>query len=233
MSAVWRRSVWIRHVRERSRIKIRGQNVKTDLDSILMTMATMTRSTSSTCTASVLLFLTTASLMTVGARALSLFNNSNRHAQKMEAVVRRYFEGVNKKDPDQIRSCFGDSASIRDVCGVSYSNTARTVEASALVDRCMEFVTAHPDVKVDFLYGPEKGRTSDWVVAHWYETGTWSGESCGIPAPATNRPMTVQGQTRFLVDRDILKITDIVVTRTFTEWEERMLEKRQEEAKTQ
>jgi hypothetical protein len=196
-------------------------------------MVTMTRSSSINASfplSIAVIFMTTASLLTIGARAFSSSSqNAHSSAQKMEAVVRRYFDGVDKKDPVQIRSCFGETATIRDVCGVS--DTLRTVEASTLVERCMEFVTAHPDCKVDFHYGPEKGRTSEWVVAHWFETGTWSGDSCGIPA--ANKPMAVEGQTRFLVDQEALKITDMVVTRTFTEWEEAMLEKRLAEAQTQ
>jgi hypothetical protein len=190
----------------------------------------MTRSSSSNAVVPLsitLLLVTTASLLMIGVKALSSPSfQKAQTAQKMEAVVRRYFDGVNKKDPVQIRSCFHETATIRDVCGVS--NMDRTVQAEALVDRCMEFVTAHPDCKVDFYYGPEKGRTSEWVVAHWFETGTWSGDSCGIAA--ANKPMAVEGQTRFLVDSEALKITDMVVTRTFTEWEERLLEKRQAEA---
>jgi hypothetical protein len=181
----------------------------------------------------VLLFITTASLLVVGTRVFSSSSTSFQNAQtaqNMEAVVRRYFDGVNKQDPVQIRSCFGETAIIRDVVS-GVSNTARTVQASTLVERCMEFVTAHPDAKVHLYYGPEKGRTSAWVVAHWFETGTWSGDSGGIPAG--NKPMAVEGQTRFLVDREALKITDLVVTRTFTEWEERLLEKRQAEAHQQ
>lgn len=54
------------------------------------------------------------------------------------------------------------------------------------------------------------------MVAHWYETGTWTGESCGIKP--TGAPLRVEGQTRFLVTED-LKISDMVVTRTFSEWE--------------
>jgi hypothetical protein len=182
----------------------------------------------------ILIFMTTASLLTIGTKAFSASASSAsscsaQTAQKMEAVVRRYFDGVNQQDPVQLRSCFHETATIRDVCGVS--DTIRTVQASVLVERCMEFVTAHPDCHVDFYYGPEKGRTSDWVVAHWFETGTWSGDSCGLSAPAPNRPMAVEGQTRFLVDREALKITDMVVTRTFTEWEERLLEQRQAQAK--
>ena len=61
-------------------------------------------------------------------------------------------------------------------------------------------------------------------MAHWYETGTWSGESCGIQP--THEPMTVEGQTRFYVSED-LKIVDMVVTRTFTDWEQAMLKQRQ------
>jgi hypothetical protein len=195
------------------------------------TMVTMTRSSSFNDLVPisiVLIFVTTASLLTVGTTAFSSSSQNAHTAQQQEAVVRRYFDGVNKQDPVQIRSCFGETATIRDVCGVS--NTARTVQASVLVERCMEFVTAHPDCKVDFYYGPEKGRMSEWVVAHWFETGTWSGDSCGIQA--SNKPMAVEGQTRFLVDHEALKITDMVVTRTFTEWEERMLEKRLSEAQS-
>ncbi len=191
-------------------------------------MVTMTRSSSSNGVVPLsitLLFITTASLLTIGVKAFSSSSfQKAQTAQKMEDVVRRYFDGVNKKDPVQIRSCFGETATIRDV---GFSHTARTVQASTLVETTMEFVTAHPDAKVDFYYGPEKGRTSAWVVVHWFETGTWSGDSYGIPAPVGT---AVEGQTRFLVDREALKITDIVVTRTFTESDERMLEKRQARA---
>ncbi|CAB9502286.1 expressed unknown protein [Seminavis robusta] len=145
-------------------------------------------------------------------------------ATAMEDVIRKYFDGVNKKDPEQIKSCFGDKATIRDVCGINDSK--RDVVAQDLADRCMEFLTAHPDTKVNFHYGPECGRNSRWVVAHWYETGTWSGESCGLPPK--NEPMQVEGQTRFYVNED-LKIVDMVVTRTFTNWENAMLQKRAQE----
>lgn len=72
-----------------------------------------------------------------------------------------------------------------------------------------------------FIAGrPECGRNSDWVVAHWWEVGTWSGESCGLKP--TNGPMACEGQTRFLVKDG--KITEFVVTRTITEWEAAFLE---------
>jgi hypothetical protein len=58
-------------------------------------------------------------------------------AQMMEDVVRRYFDGVNKLDPVQIRSCFGETASIRDVnSGASTNKVVRTMpRASELVER--------------------------------------------------------------------------------------------------
>lgn len=68
----------------------------------------------------------------------------------MENVVRKYFDGVNKKDPDQIRSCFGDEATI---CDVVVSEARRTVQAQVLADRCMDFLAAHPDCSVNFHYG--------------------------------------------------------------------------------
>jgi len=157
-----------------------------------------------------------------------------------EEVVRRYFDGVNKKDPVQLRSCFGDSATIRDVCGLD--PTVRTVASELLVDRCMEFVTAHPDCLVQFHYGPNEERERNenrdqdgtWVVAHWYENGHWSQDSCGIEAPNPPLPMAVEGQTRFRVasqpGRDEPKIEEFVVTRTFAEWENAMITKRQQEA---
>lgn len=81
--------------------------------------------------------------------ALSLFG-IGRKTKLMEATVRRYFEGVNQKDPEMLRSCFGDTATIRDVCGIN--DTKRTVQSQVLVERCMEFVTAHPDCIVKFHY---------------------------------------------------------------------------------
>ena len=69
----------------------------------------------------------------------------------MEDVVRKYFDGVNKKDPEQIKSCFAEKATIRDVCGINDSK--RDVVAQDLADRCMDFLAAHPDCKVMFHYG--------------------------------------------------------------------------------
>ena len=73
------------------------------------------------------------------------------------------------------------------------------------------------------VQGPECGRSSDWVFAHWYETGTWSGTSCGVDP--THQPMAVEGQTRFRVDPVSLQIKELVVTRTFTEWETLLIAK--------
>ena len=163
-----------------------------------------------------------AAIMSTTARALSARSSSSSTVKTaMEEIVRTYFQGVHEKDAAKIRSCFAETAIIRDVCGLN--SHERTVPAQALVDRCMEFVAAHPDVEISFYYGPECGRNSDWVVAHWYETGTWSGDSCGVPAPNPSVPMAVEGQTRFQVDPISLKIQEFVVTRTFTEWEVKML----------
>lgn len=71
---------------------------------------------------------------------------SATQVDKMEATVRRYFEGVNQKDPEMIRSCFGDQATIRDVCALNAGNDPNkgSVPAETLVERCMDFLTAHP-----------------------------------------------------------------------------------------
>uniref|UniRef100_A0A7S4JJF8 SnoaL-like domain-containing protein n=1 Tax=Odontella aurita TaxID=265563 RepID=A0A7S4JJF8_9STRA len=145
---------------------------------------------------------------------------SGRGKSLREEVVGRYFDGVNKKDAEQIASCFGsDGARIRDVCGPS--GVEREASRDQLADRCMEFLAAHPDARVDFHYGPTcgGGRGDRWVFAHWYETGTWSGESCGIDPEGT--PLAVEGQTRFEVSDD-LKIIRMVVTRTFSDWEKKL-----------
>lgn len=142
---------------------------------------------------------------------------------EMESVVKRYFQGVQNKNPEMIRSCFNDVASIRDVCGIN--DSTRTVSSDILVQRCIDFVTAHPDVVIKFHYGPECGRNSPyWVVVHWYETGTWSHESCNIPPPQSPLPMAVEGQTRFRIDENTKKIAEFIVARTFTEWEKAFLE---------
>ena len=64
-----------------------------------------------------------------------------------------------------------------------------------------------------------RGENSNWVFCHWYETGTWSGKSCGLEPQGT--PLTVEGQTRFLVSDD-MKITHFVVTRTYSDWEKEL-----------
>lgn len=48
--------------------------------------------------------------------------------QQREQIVFKYFDGVNKKDRDQIASCFAENASIRDVCSINSSE--RTVDPS-------------------------------------------------------------------------------------------------------
>lgn len=65
-----------------------------------------------------------------------------------------------------------------------------------------------------------RGRNNNWVYAHWYEEGSFSGKSQGIEPDGS--PLTVQGQTRFHVNND-LKIDEIVITRTFSKWEEQLL----------
>jgi hypothetical protein len=107
------------------------------------------------CNLGILLALMVAGTLATRARAFSPAAAVNKidptHAAAMEDVVRKYFDGVNKKDPEQIKSCFGAKATIRDVCGINDSK--RDVVAQDLADRCMEFLTAHPDTKVDFHYG--------------------------------------------------------------------------------
>lgn len=74
-----------------------------------------------------------------------------RGKQLREAVVLRYFDGVQKQDREQIVSCFNPSGTtIRDVCGVS--NSERLATPEELGERCMEFLAAHPDTKVKFHY---------------------------------------------------------------------------------
>jgi hypothetical protein len=60
------------------------------------------------------------------------------------------------------------------------------------------------------------------VFANWYEEGTWSGNSEGMEPDGS--PLDVEGQTRFLVN-DNLQITEMVVTRTFSEWEKQLQKK--------
>ena len=49
------------------------------------------------------------------------------------------------------------------------------------------------------------------------------GESCGIEAEGT--PLDVEGQTRFYVNDDC-KIEELVVTRTFSNWEKELFSRR-------
>eukprot|EP00584_Thalassiosira_punctigera_P024815 CAMPEP_0172556364 /NCGR_PEP_ID=MMETSP1067-20121228/65690_1 /TAXON_ID=265564 ORGANISM="Thalassiosira punctigera, Strain Tpunct2005C2" /NCGR_SAMPLE_ID=MMETSP1067 /ASSEMBLY_ACC=CAM_ASM_000444 /LENGTH=244 /DNA_ID=CAMNT_0013345157 /DNA_START=48 /DNA_END=782 /DNA_ORIENTATION=- len=145
-----------------------------------------------------------------------------------ERVVHKYFHGVDTKNIPQIVECFeADGAIIRDVCSLSnrdasYEDVGKLVAPEFLGERCREFLAAHPDAKVMFHYSPTcgRGRNNNWVYAHWYETGAWSGESGGIRPDGS--PLNVQGQTRFLVNDD-LKIEEIVITRTFSRWEEMLI----------
>jgi hypothetical protein len=60
------------------------------------------------------------------------------------------------------------------------------------------------------------------VFANWHEEGTWSGKSEGLKRDGSS--LNVEGQARFLVNDD-LKITEMVVTRTFSEWEKQLQKK--------
>lgn len=152
---------------------------------------------------------------------------------KEELIVRQYFEGVNETDFLKIKNCFAPNSQlrIRDVCALNQNY--RDVNVNDLVNRCREFLLAHPDCNVDFHYGPklmsEEEDGSKWVLAHWYETGTWSGKSCGIEP--TFQPMAVEGQTRFKVNPENL-IEELVVTRTFTDWEKMQQEQKDETIQT-
>jgi hypothetical protein len=80
----------------------------------------------------------------------------NTMAVKKEEVVKRYFDGVTKKDLDQIISCFAPTCNIRDVCRLREGNAVSEVKTATreqMADRCMEFLAAHSDCQVDFHYG--------------------------------------------------------------------------------
>mmetsp|Transcript_32104 Transcript_32104/g.37418 ORF Transcript_32104/g.37418 Transcript_32104/m.37418 type:complete len:380 (-) Transcript_32104:292-1431(-) len=183
-----------------------------------------------------LLYITTKKLTSIHAftaqnpdyKPPSFSSSKHKSPEQREAIVYRYFDGVNRKDANQIRSCFAEEAFITDICSINSSK--RQVKSNDLAMRCMEFLTAHPDCKVGFHYPPTCGRNNNWVFAHWYETGTWKNNSRGIVA--TGNPMAVEGQTRFLVN-DELKIIELVVTRTFTEWEAALQKKTAEQQPVQ
>ena len=200
---------------------------------------------------------------------------SNDDCQAAEDIVRRYFQGVNDKNATMIRSCFDTEATIRDVCALSDVLSvvddeesqqqslqglgpgpvpAKQVPAETLVQRCFDFVQAHPDCHVQFYLEPtclrqshehqqrspdndQDDHSSAWVFAHWYETGTWTGESSSLSSSSsscalipTQQPMYVEGQTRFRVvesrrrpDKKEWTIQELIVTRTFTEWEKALM----------
>jgi hypothetical protein len=133
-------------------------------------------------------------------------------------VVRRYFDGVNAQDYSMIQSCFAPTVTLRDMCGIS-KGEPRTARPEDMAARCKDFLTAHPDARVWYESPPMADREGSWVWAHWAETGTWKGESCGL-APE-NTPLDVSGHTRFQLEEinGELKIVRQVVYRTFSDWE--------------
>lgn len=80
-----------------------------------------------------------------------VFLKVGRGKKWREAVVERYFDGVQNQDRDQIVSCFDPNGTkLRDVCGVS--NSERIATPDDLGERCMEFLVAHPDTTVKYHY---------------------------------------------------------------------------------
>jgi beta-phosphoglucomutase-like phosphatase (HAD superfamily) len=139
--------------------------------------------------------------------------------QEKEAVVRRYFDGVNKKDPEMMASCFAATVELRDMCGPS-KGEPRMACSKDMANRCMEFLAAHPDCKVEYEHPPVCDREGKWVWCHWVESGHWTGESRGVTPQ--NTVLEVGGQTRFLLmeqEDGSQKIVKQVVYRTFSEWE--------------
>jgi beta-phosphoglucomutase-like phosphatase (HAD superfamily) len=139
--------------------------------------------------------------------------------QEKEAVVRRYFDGVNKKDPEMMASCFAATVELRDMCGPSKGDPHMACSKD-MANRCMEFLAAHPDCKVEYEHPPVCDREGKWVWCHWVESGHWTGESRGVTPQ--NTVLEVGGQTRFLVVEQhdgSQKIVKQVVHRTFSEWE--------------
>mmetsp|Transcript_34432 Transcript_34432/g.83296 ORF Transcript_34432/g.83296 Transcript_34432/m.83296 type:complete len:436 (+) Transcript_34432:77-1384(+) len=139
--------------------------------------------------------------------------------EEKEAIVRRYFEGVNKKAPAMMSSCFAEKVQLRDMCGPS-KGEPRYASSKDMADRCMEFLAAHPDCRVEFEHPPTCDREGRWVWCHWVESGRWTGESLGI-APR-NTTLDVGGHTRFLIEGQedgSQKIAEQVVYRTFSDWE--------------
>jgi hypothetical protein len=139
--------------------------------------------------------------------------------EEKEAVVRRYFEGVNKKDPKIMSSCFAEKVELRDMCGPS-NGEPRMALSKDMADRCMEFLAAHPDCRVEFESPPICDRDGKWVWCHWVESGHWTGESRGVLPQ--NTVLDVGGHTRFLLEKHqdgSQKIVKQVVYRTFSEWE--------------
>ena len=136
-----------------------------------------------------------------------------------EDVVRRYFDGVNQQDADMMSSCFAEQVELIDMCGPS-KGIPKFASCQEMADRCMEFLAAHPDCRVEFEQEPVCDRNGQWVWCHWKETGNWIGKSRGI-APQ-NTPLNVGGHTRFLLEEQpdgSQKIAKQVVYRTFSEWE--------------
>mmetsp|Transcript_47417 Transcript_47417/g.143540 ORF Transcript_47417/g.143540 Transcript_47417/m.143540 type:complete len:422 (-) Transcript_47417:166-1431(-) len=146
-------------------------------------------------------------------------NSFSKLMEEKEAVVRSYFDGVNKKDPNMMSSCFADKVELRDMCGPS-KGKPRYASSKDMADRCMEFLAAHPDCKVEFEHPPMCDREGKWVWCHWVESGTWSGQSLGVTP--NNTLLDVGGHTRFLLETQedgSQKIIKQVVYRTLSEWE--------------
>ena len=144
--------------------------------------------------------------------------NTQRIMLEKEEVVSRYFDGVNKKDPAMMSSCFAEKVELHDMCGPS-KGKARFASKNEMSDRCMEFLAAHPDCQVEFTQPPICDRDGKWVWCHWVESGHWTGESLGVKPG--NTKLNVGGHTRFLVEKQEgkQKIVKQVVYRTFSEWE--------------
>jgi len=139
--------------------------------------------------------------------------------KEKEEVVRRYFDGVNKQDPAMMASCFADTVELRDMCGPS-KGEPRMACSKDMADRCMEFLAAHPDCRVEFEHPPICDHEGKWVWCHWVESGNWTGESRGVKPQ--NTPLSVGGHTRFLLEKQqdgSSKIVKQVVYRTFADWE--------------
>jgi len=121
-------------------------------------------------------------------------SSENDNMAKNEAMMQRFYDCVNKHDMSKIDSLVAPTW----IEHQTMSGKSSTYTVDSLKRDMKGFITMYPDINVKVNYMIADSNT---VMAQWIQSGTNSGATFW-GAPATNKPVTVEGVDIIKFDKD-------------------------------